>query len=463
MSRRKKWFLRFAVLFVIVAIPIGLWTVALFSVGSGFSSTRAKLDATDPGWRYPDIVAAYNASLPPDEENSIFVVRKIPRELPPSYKNLELQYNLEKWLPYPEMNRKPWPEQLKKAEAVWGDLEPALKLAHKLESMPRGGLPQVVAANPQTTLAPQWQEGREVATLLRFDALMSAQAGQPEQAMADIRGGLHAARAVGNEPYLMCLLLRIACMDIMLDALERSLAWCEPKEELVKLHQLLLQEHDTPILKTGIRGERAVYDALFEFIAQNPGWIRQNVRLAGGAGNSPDLLDLMSMPLNLPAAHKFALELLTSYLEIVDLPTEQWQAELAKLPVPAKDDRTKTLSRQLLPMVEIFLQEGIRITAQLRLAVLAVGCERYRQEKGQWPTALRELVPMVPPTALTDPYDGQPIRYKKLTDGVLLYSIGTDAEDNNGHRKRPQGFSKGDDITFRLWYPSLRGLPSRSP
>jgi hypothetical protein len=397
MSRRKKWFLRFAILFVIVAIPVGLWTVALFNLGSGFTSTRARLDATDPGWRYPDVVAATNAAIPPDEQNCMIVVRNIPKEMPQSFQKWEMNYDSEKWLPYPEMNRKPWPDRLKKAEAVWGDLKPALKLAHKLESLPRGGEPMVVAANPLMTLLPHVQDCREAARLLWFDALMSAQAGKPEQAMANIRGGLHVARAVGNDPILVSTLVKFACTAVMLSALERSLAWCEPKEELVKLHQLLLQEHDAPMMKIGYRGERAVCDAMFDVIAQNPAGIQQNIGLAGGAGNGPDLLGFITLPMNLPADHEYAMQTFTKYLEVVDLPPEQWKDELAKIPLPAPGDRTKTLSRLLMPALQQIAEAGIRTKTQLRLAVLAVGCERYRQEKGQWPTALRELVPLVPP------------------------------------------------------------------
>jgi hypothetical protein len=43
---------------------------------------------------------------------------------------------------------------------------------------------------------------------------------------------------------------------------------------------------------------------------------------------------------------------------------------------------------------------------------------------------------------------------------VLLYSVGKDNKDNDGHRNNPPGYAEGEDMTFRLWDASLRGLPA---
>jgi len=48
----------------------------------------------------------------------------------------------------------------------------------------------------------------------------------------------------------------------------------------------------------------------------------------------------------------------------------------------------------------------------------------------------------------TDPFDGKPIRFKKLTKGYVVYSIGKDAKDNGGKEK---GDSETDyDLTLMV-------------
>jgi len=50
-----------------------------------------------------------------------------------------------------------------------------------------------------------------------------------------------------------------------------------------------------------------------------------------------------------------------------------------------------------------------------------------------------------------DPFDGQPLRYHRLDKGYVIYSIGSDGEDNGG-RERPASVKSTDkthyDITF---------------
>ena len=35
-----------------------------------------------------------------------------------------------------------------------------------------------------------------------------------------------------------------------------------------------------------------------------------------------------------------------------------------------------------------------------------------------------------------DPFDGEPLRYKKLSPGYIVYSIGDDLSDDGGQEKR---------------------------
>ncbi len=65
--------------------------------------------------------------------------------------------------------------------------------------------------------------------------------------------------------------------------------------------------------------------------------------------------------------------------------------------------------------------------ARLRLA-LAV----HKAEHGSYPNALTALVPTLLRAVPTDPYDGEPLRYRKDGDDYVLYSVGKDLTDDGG-------------------------------
>ncbi|MEI9866553.1 MAG: hypothetical protein WDN00_18765 [Limisphaerales bacterium] len=91
--------------------------------------------------------------------------------------------------------------------------------------------------------------------------------------------------------------------------------------------------------------------------------------------------------------------------------------------------------------------------AQIRLTVTALAIERFRLAHGQLPESLDELVPQFLSSLPLDPFDGQPLRYRRLTKGYVIYSIGRDDHDNNG-RERPANIKSSDkteyDITFTV-------------
>jgi hypothetical protein len=66
-----------------------------------------------------------------------------------------------------------------------------------------------------------------------------------------------------------------------------------------------------------------------------------------------------------------------------------------------------------------------------------------------------------------DPYDGQPLRCRRLKDGVVAYSVGPDGKDDGGNL-RPEQAEEGAeggglDVGFRLWDVAHRRQPPRPP
>ena len=85
--------------------------------------------------------------------------------------------------------------------------------------------------------------------------------------------------------------------------------------------------------------------------------------------------------------------------------------------------------------------------ANLRLAVTAVALEQFRAaHDNRYPASLSELTPKYLDAPLMDPFDGQPLRYRKQDAGYVLYSIGPDLKDDGG---KPMN-GKGGDIVFTV-------------
>src|SRR5204863_7525309 len=88
--------------------------------------------------------------------------------------------------------------------------------------------------------------------------------------------------------------------------------------------------------------------------------------------------------------------------------------------------------------------------SRVRSATLAVALERYRRQHSQWPETLQAVVPGWLAEVPEDPHGNGPLRYARLPDGIVVYSVGRDGRDNGGRVHAPID-SPGSDIGFRLW------------
>jgi hypothetical protein len=137
------------------------------------------------------------------------------------------------------------------------------------------------------------------------------------------------------------------------------------------------------------------------------------------------------------------------------------QAESVRLnAVKALDDRfdresprwNRTRSHTLLGPIFSTAQRDRRLTTVLRCAGTACAIERYRaSHEGRVPARLADLVPAYLATVPLDPADQQPLRYRILDPGYVVYGIGEDGEDNQGIDRRQSGSGRtGTDDAFTV-------------
>lgn len=93
----------------------------------------------------------------------------------------------------------------------------------------------------------------------------------------------------------------------------------------------------------------------------------------------------------------------------------------------------------------------VGLEARHRAAFVALALERHRlAQHGELPESLAEFSKELLPAIPTDPFDGNPLRYRRRGRGYVLYSVGSDLQDDNGKEPDSKTSSKKEtsDQTF---------------
>jgi hypothetical protein len=447
---RRRWRIVLVLLAILFAGLAGTWMYLAWAEEREFQAAVAETDLLDPDWRYADLDRA-RAKIPDDSNSALQVLRWRRLGAGGSLGMLEEQI----WAtPY---NVQFNPEQVAALHKYFEPNPKARALAHKLKDMPNGRFAN--SYDPATAaLTLDWvQRPRELANYLQTSAFLAAQQEDAVQLADACRALINNARSIGDEPSLIAILVRVAIMEISQSPLERGLAQMElPPAELQAIATSLQRELDAPRLWWALRGERAMSMDMIE--ASRDGRLQRNQLVAGMKGWRVWMPSWLPIPVGqdravylrgMNAVVEASKQPVEKQLDAIDRAIEQWSGRDWML-----DGITPGCSK--------VTAAHIRNYAKLRCAATAIAAERYRQEHDGWPESLDAMVNDGQLKAVPlDPYDGQPLRYKRLADGVLFYSVGVDRTDNGGHVDRTNPVGVGVDLGFRLYDPAARRRPAR--
>jgi hypothetical protein len=448
---RRRW--RTA-LVLVVLLATGLaaaWWDLVWSEERDYQAVLAELDQLDAGWRFADLDAA-RAKIA-DEDNAALQVLKVRRMGVGGGLGLGLEEQIGALPANVQLNG----EQTAALVKFFDNNAKARAEAHRLKDFATGRYPNVYDPKEAKFNMDWVQQTRELAHFLQLSALLAVQDGDPGQ-LADIcRAGINNARAMGDEPSAIGMLVRIAIMEISLGPLERGVAQVElPPAELRRLQELVQSEIDEPRLTCAIRGERAISLDMIE--ATRDGRLARSTLVVGaGKGWRSWVPTWLPMPVAQDRA-----AYLRGMTAIVEATKQAAEKQLDAIDEAAEKWRGRDwLLDNIIPTCTKVSAAHIRNNAKLRCTLLALAAERYRQEHGSWPANLDALVQAghlksVP----VDPYDARPVRYKRLPDGVLFYSVGVDRVDDGGNVDRNNPIGPGADLGFRLYDPEARRRPA---
>jgi len=119
----------------------------------------------------------------------------------------------------------------------------------------------------------------------------------------------------------------------------------------------------------------------------------------------------------------------------------------------------------------IQLLQFFNMHAQVNTALAAVAAERFRIEKGHFPTSWADLSPAYLSKPVLDPYTGQPLVIKQIEKGIVIYSVGQNGQDEGGENLNDNHYWKYGGIAWdmkntnlgtRVDLPALRRGPAYS-
>ncbi|HWI55833.1 MAG TPA: hypothetical protein VNZ22_01305, partial [Bacillota bacterium] len=340
-------------------------------------------------------------------------------------------------------------QEKKEITAILADNQGVVRLLHSVPPGSRSRYPLDLKQGCQVAL-PHLSKEKRAVQLLSSEALLAAANGQNQAAVQALAAAGQAADSLSEEPLLISQLVRIACWRLVLSRLERVLSQAPlTDEQLIMLEGTLAKAEQPQGLLRALVGEQAFGLAVFAdphtafFLSRNP---KPSERL-GTLG----LISLLKSTGLLQRDRAFFLDCMRTNLVIAEasFPERARRGQQVAATGFRPPNRFYVFSSMLLPALSNCILRDTEHAGRIRAAQAALAVERFRlAHAGTLPADLQQLVPQYLSCVPADPFDGQPLRFKKLAVGYVIYSIGDDKRDDGGREADPKKSTAPYDITF---------------
>jgi hypothetical protein len=286
---------------------------------------------------------------------------------------------------------------------------------------------------------------RSLLHLLTVKAIYEAERGDGRKAAEALSKGF-AVTGTLNGDSLVSAMVRVACAGILCDATERVLNRVALSDaDLVAISQsiglarvddfeatFMAERHMGIFAFDGVRGAYQRNRAIKMMIWKVAQWFRRNRQ---PLYRDEDYLVFLNVIDELQRARRLpGMDRVRRQEQLIQYYTNNTRSIMANMVMPnwTKAMRTATETE-----------------AQLVTLKTALAVERYRlAHNGALLETLEALVPQYLPSPARDPMDEQPLRFKKLPRGYVVYSIGVDGVDNGGTERA--GLTNNYDVTITI-------------
>lgn len=333
---------------------------------------------------------------------------------------------------------------------------PALAKAREALRLSRFRYAADFSYGPDTAL-PHLGPLKNLARIAALQCGLEAEDGHADEWPGYAELALKLAATLDEEPASISYLVRCSMISMASRATERSLNRVTPSDEACqKLQAAFTQADKTNLLPFILVGERATLIPCFRLSwaqiehsseDETDNAKRTPQRYLGKANPFLWFTGFLERDLN------FFLQTMEKSIVLVALPppasftlTNHMESASTKA-----HKRLFIMSSLLLPALDRVALREASTQASLRLAATALAVERFRLQHQHLPETLAELTPQFIDSVPSDPFDGAPLRYRKLARGYVLYSVGADGHDDGGREapaRRKSNDNSSYDITF---------------
>lgn len=311
-----------------------------------------------------------------------------------------------------------------------------------------------------SVLLPHLARLRMLGMTLSYDAQRAAAAGDADIALADLQAILGIVGHMRETPLLIGELVGLslfarAC-DTVNDILARSPGLFSDAQLIALAHRLAA--FDDARLRCRFDGERLFFDDVLQRIYTDDGngdgrLTPRGLRWLAMAGSiwdakrpdrvEPDALLGFTGPA-LSAIVRGRKDTAAEYARLMDInerdaDTPLWERNSSEVDAVIAKWLDSPLERMRnLPLSMLVPALGkASINAQMTMmrrdvTLTVIALELFHRTNQRWPASLAELSPQWLPSPPVDRFDGSTLRYRINGDRPMLYSVGTDREDDGG-------------------------------
>jgi hypothetical protein len=307
--------------------------------------------------------------------------------------------------------------------------QPALALLEKATQLPASRYPIDLSLGAYTLL-PHLAQVKGLAQLLRVDIVQQSHLGKTNEAVRSLNTAFALAASLKDEPLLISDLVRIACVAITLNALDRVLSEHQLDAEQLALLSAKLAETEAAgriALYRALVGERAASLSVFKM-----SFAELDSLGAVSSASSEDFgrETLRAVGYQAYRASGLRERDLSLYLETMDEYVKGCKSEFPgalqefEKAVAAQSERFSRgfaqfafYSRMLIPALEKAALKEANLTARLRTVEVALAVEHFRLDRdGSLPQSLEQLAPKYLSRVPVDPFDAAPLAFERLPD-----------------------------------------------
>jgi len=301
------------------------------------------------------------------------------------------------------------PEEFEKVKSQMEALRPSLEMVREVLPLKTCIFGNYVvtpaAAGTPSTIMPTITRIRRLCRHLAEMAVLQYRLGNVDEAYEWIALGLHVANDFRHEPLLMSGFVRAACAGIALDALHVMLYNGDlPATVPPAIMEELAVLTDRSWLKRMMYGERCFSEAYEEVLlpyisrCSRPRHVLERLRL-----NDLSMCLATAIATEDAKTRQRLLEPLNEYTK-----GPVWLYGSVAI---------------LAPVLRQAVTHFDQVVARAQMAALTLALKEYKQQHGNYPDALAELVPAHMPEVPKDPASGDDYAYQRAGEGFTLCSV----------------------------------------